>query len=387
MKFYKLAIVVLFVWGCAQYGHAQNDYIVVDPGSTVHLLAEPDEYPEYVWFHDGQMIPGESTAALAANLEGFYSVFALNAGGCPSDFSDEFEVIFGMSPPTGPEDQVFCVNSYVTISDIEVQGEHILWYTAATGGNPLDPNHQLSSGVYYASQTINGVETSERFKVMITMVDCSDLLFIRKTVNNEYPLVGSEVVFTITVHNNSSLTLTDIVVEEALPSGYFYISSVASHGMYNHVMEQWIIPELLPLQRATLDVKVLVLENGKYLNRVYISSSRPDDPDDDDFAEAITYPRCLKVYNEFSPNGDGKNDLFKIECIEDYRSNRLRIYNRWGHLVYEKSPYDNSWDGTTMRETATIQRGEKLPTGTYYYSLELGNGSKPIISWLYLLSE
>lgn len=384
MKPFQYVVVLCLLW-LSEVGHSQTNYIVVNPGSTVHLSAQPTDSDQYMWFHDGAVLQGESTAYYAATLSGWYSVLAINAEGCPSDLSDEFRIIFGMSPPTGPANQVFCINAQVSVADLEAVGEHLQWYTTPTGGVPLDHDDLLVSGVYYASQTINGVESTERLAVTVSLVDCADLLFISKTVNNVHPLVGGEVTFTITVHNNSSLTLTDIVVEEALPSGYFYISSVASHGMYNLGTQQWVIPELLPLQRATLDIKVLILEKGEYLNRVYISSSNPDDPDDDDFAEVETYPKCLKVYNEFSPNGDGKNEVFKIDCIEDYRNNRLRIYNRWGQLVYEKSPYDNSWDGTAMRGTATVQRGEKLPKGTYYYSLELGDGSKPVISWLYLV--
>lgn len=384
MKLYKLAIFV-FVLGIWQNVRAQ-DYIVVNPGSTVHLLAEPDEYPEYVWFHDGQMIPGESTATLAATMEGWYSVFALNAGGCPSDFSDEFQVIFD-SPNLGPEDQVFCANSYITISDIVVNGEIYVWYTAPTGGFPLPPDHVISAGVYYAVQVINGVESSMRFEVAISMIDCSDLLFVSKETNNLYPDVGHIIVFTVKVYNNATVAVTDIVVREKLPSGYSYISSQADLGMYNPVSGIWVIPEIPSGQHATLQITAEVLKNGDYKNIACVVSSVPDDPDNDDCAEQEVFPTCLLVYNEFSPNDDGQNEVFKIRCIEDYDNNRLQVYNRWGNLVYEKSPYRNDWDGTANKGSATVEKGKKLPEGTYFYSLELGNGRRPLIGWLYIAGE
>lgn len=385
MKLYKLAILV-FVLGFWQNAQAQ-DYIVVNAGSTVHLLAEPDEYPEYVWFYNGKVIPNESTAFLAATQEGFYTVFALNEGGCPSDFSDEFQIIFGFPPPTGPPDQIFCANSQITISDIVINGENIKWYSTPTGGTPLNPNHLLSMGDYYASQTINGIESPDRFKVTVTMVDCSDLLFIKKETNNNFPDVGNLITFTIKVHNNSSMSVTDIVVEEKMPSGYAYVSSNASAGIYNPVSGIWAIPEIQSMQFETLEITVEVLEGGIYKNIACVVSSVPDDPDQDDCAEAETFPTCLLVYNEFTPNGDGENDFFKIRCIDDFPNNTLRIYNRWGHLVYEKKSYQNDWTGIANRGQVLLQEDKKLPTGTYFYSLELGTDRKPLVGWLYLMQE
>lgn len=367
--------------------HAQADYIVVNSGSTVNLAAQPDTYPEYVWFYNGKVIPNESTAYLAATQEGFYTVFALNEGGCPSDFSDEFQIIFGFPPPTGPSDQIFCANSQKTISDIVVNGENIKWYSTPTGGTPLSPNHLLTSGIYYASQTINGIESPDRFMVTITMVDCSDLLFISKKSNNNFPDVGDLITFTIEVHNNSSIPVTDIVVEEKMPSGYAYISSIASAGIYNPVSGIWVIPEIQSMQSVTLEITVEVLEGGIYKNIVCVISSVPDDPDQDDCAEAETFPTCLLVYNEFTPNGDGENDFFKIRCIDDFPNNTLRIYNRWGHLVYEKKSYQNEWKGIANRGEVMFQEDKKLPTGTYFYSLDLGTGRKPLVGWLYLMQE
>ncbi|MCV6637025.1 gliding motility-associated C-terminal domain-containing protein, partial [Candidatus Albibeggiatoa sp. nov. NOAA] len=57
---------------------------------------------------------------------------------------------------------------------------------------------------------------------------------------------------------------------------------------------------------------------------------------------------CLTAYNIFSPDGDGINDVFEISCLskDEYKNNRLEVYDRWGNLVYQKRNYDNSWKGT-----------------------------------------
>ena len=69
------------------------------------------------------------------------------------------------------------------------------------------------------------------------------------------------------------------------------------------------------------------------------------------------------IYNGFSPNGDGFNDVFTIENIEHHPDNDLKVFNRWGNLVYNLTGYKNSWDGT--------YRSADLPDGTYYYVLKL----------------
>ena len=84
----------------------------------------------------------------------------------------------------------------------------------------------------------------------------------------------------------------------------------------------------------------------------------------------------------FSPNGDGVNDTFEIIGIEDYPNNHLSIFNRWGHQVYERQHYDNSWNGTS-ESPVTIGNG-MLPKGTYYYAMDLGDGSRLLKGYLFL---
>ncbi|MCF8422927.1 MAG: gliding motility-associated C-terminal domain-containing protein [Bacteroidia bacterium] len=67
----------------------------------------------------------------------------------------------------------------------------------------------------------------------------------------------------------------------------------------------------------------------------------------------------LFFYSAFTPNNDGDNDFFYIGNLNKYPENNLKIYNRYGKLIYNISNYDNSWDGTYL--------GNAVPTGTYFY--------------------
>ncbi|MBP7272879.1 MAG: gliding motility-associated C-terminal domain-containing protein [Saprospiraceae bacterium] len=83
----------------------------------------------------------------------------------------------------------------------------------------------------------------------------------------------------------------------------------------------------------------------------------------------------LFLPNTITPNGDGLNETFIIDALNDnpgaYPDNEFVVFNRWGDIVYRKKNYDNSWGGEN-------QQGNPLPTATYYYILRL-DLSKPLI--------
>ncbi len=67
------------------------------------------------------------------------------------------------------------------------------------------------------------------------------------------------------------------------------------------------------------------------------------------------------VPDVISPNSDGLNDALVIPCSDSKRV-ALKIFNRWGDLVFESDNYDNNWAGT--------HDGNDLPPGPYYYVFE-----------------
>ncbi len=71
----------------------------------------------------------------------------------------------------------------------------------------------------------------------------------------------------------------------------------------------------------------------------------------------------ILVYNGFSPNGDGVNDVFRVRNIEQYPKNEIKIYNRWGKQVFATKGYNNNW--------IADYRGQRLPDGSYFYFLNV----------------
>ena len=74
--------------------------------------------------------------------------------------------------------------------------------------------------------------------------------------------------------------------------------------------------------------------------------------------DTTTEETDLIITNLFTPNGDGINDYWYIENIEQYAGVEIYIYNIYGNLVFSKKGYLNDWDG------------DQLPDGTYYYILK-----------------
>ena len=80
----------------------------------------------------------------------------------------------------------------------------------------------------------------------------------------------------------------------------------------------------------------------------------------------------IEIYNAFSPNGDGINDVFTIRNIEFYPENEILIFNRWNQIVYKTTNYgvNNIFNGKHQ------MTGHLLPKGTYYYRFSYLNSNK-----------
>lgn len=95
---------------------------------------------------------------------------------------------------------------------------------------------------------------------------------------------------------------------------------------------------------------------------------------------ASTEPCQITIYNGFTPDGDGLNDNWVIENIENFPNNTVTIFNRWGNKIWSTSNYNNVsniWNGK-------LQSGASLPSGTYFYVIEIDNGSAIKKGWVEL---
>jgi len=84
----------------------------------------------------------------------------------------------------------------------------------------------------------------------------------------------------------------------------------------------------------------------------------------------LVYNQCpIIVPNIVTSNGDGINEIFIIKNIKDYQAVHLKIFNRWGEMIYESADYQNDW-------AVKHKNGTSLVDGVYFYTAEVINDIK-----------
>jgi gliding motility-associated-like protein len=87
-----------------------------------------------------------------------------------------------------------------------------------------------------------------------------------------------------------------------------------------------------------------------------------------DTVTVYVYPE-IKIPNGFSPNGDGKNDVWQIDFIDQFPDCEVEVYNRWGEQLFYSKGYAIPFNGQ--------YKGKNLPVGTYYYVVKLNHPNFP----------
>ncbi|MDG1158102.1 MAG: gliding motility-associated C-terminal domain-containing protein [Flavobacteriales bacterium] len=98
-----------------------------------------------------------------------------------------------------------------------------------------------------------------------------------------------------------------------------------------------------------------------------------------DFVTAFIGPP-VGIPNAITPNDDGINDLWTITGINEFEAAHVTVFDRWGQVVFNDIGYNEPWDGTN--------RGRFLPTGTYYYVIELNSlnvNIEPLVGYVAII--
>lgn len=145
----------------------------------------------------------------------------------------------------------------------------------------------------------------------------------------------------------------------------------------------WSPASICPTQNCT---SVDSLTPGTYSVSVFAVNSNSMTIDSVKFNHTVlasTEPCLISVYNGFTPDGDGLNDTWVIENIDNYTTNTVSIFNRWGNKVWSTNNYNNSnniWNGKHSN-------GSVLANGTYFYIIEIDNGAGIKKGWVELTGK
>lgn len=352
--------------------------------------------PYTVFWEDGVYQEGYAGFGMPANI--YYNITIVDANGCEYFDSIRFTqppllvlngttsaVVCGASAgsgtvsPTGGtppytyiwpsgETNQSAVNlsfgtNYVTVTDSQTCKDSLELYVQKTGkiyGNYeiISPNLCFNDSIAVVKATLDDGFSPKIF-VWATG-------FTGDTISNlpagEYQVYASD-------RFNCTDTINVIVNQPDSINPNFILTAPSCSAVYDGAIEINPIggtPEYSYLwDNNSTDTIISEIREGYYFltindanNCIYIYEV--------DLAEAAY---CIIIYNTITPNGDGSNDTWIIENIEQFPRNEIWIYNRVGNLVFEVSNYLNDWDGTF--------KGEDLPEGTYFYIIDLGTGKDP----------
>jgi gliding motility-associated-like protein len=297
-----------------------------------------------LWTNPGGIPIGVSLnlASFTTNDSGYYFLTGLDANGC------QVEDSIYLSPLIAPFieidsllDNVLCGTD--TIQLIANGNGNISWFgpnELSQPGNSLTiANSSLQqTGWYYAFiSDVHGCSNSDSLFLLVTssvfdlgISDTSICPSIPFSLNQPYSNLvwnGPQSYYS----SNSTLVLTNPQIEQ---QGWYIASWTDSHGCEG------------------FDSLWLAIESSS---------------------------DCLLIPELVTPNEDGINDDWNISGLSGYSNPSIAIHNRWGVLVFYEEPFLGQWN-TKSNRGWLYRPEEKIPTGTYYYILQLNDASQTILT-------
>ncbi len=313
-----------------------NTQRIICEGDDIQLAFSPDPTATYSWTStDPAFVPtSDPTPFVSPANNATYSVVAQNAG-CSSSADISIEVVQDVTLTVSSSTDLICSGNPITLTATVSQsstGETFSW-TTANGGSFSGATTTFVPGQtdsYFLEYT-SGNECQTLFDTLNVTVlpNISVNIVVTDTGVNilELPL-GEEVNLTAVIENLSPSNPT------ITWSGGTYVSTNGAQAVVQ------------PVENGTLYI---------------VEVTTPEGCRDRDSILFNIVPPVIEVPKAFTPNGDERNDVFKLlhsglikEIVE------FKIYNRWGQVVYEATN-NEGWDGT--------QKGEPAPSDVYIYRI------------------
>jgi hypothetical protein len=236
--------------------------------------------------------------------------------------------------PTGAAKQQFCNDT--TIAALAVNGTAVKWYATATVTTDLNNTTALVNGTtYFATQTIDGCESTNRFQTTVGVIKIPAPIGdgIQKFCLEENPIVsnliatGNSILWFDALTNGMAIDKTTLLQDN---TSYYATTLDTATGCES-------------LQRLTVKVDLF---------------------------------KCnITAYNLITINGNSLNDQLTFEDISYFPDNSVKIYNRYGKLVWETTGYDNT--NNAFKGNANVSgvymKDSFLPAGTYFFILVYNN--------------
>ncbi|BDB52412.1 LamG-like jellyroll fold domain-containing protein [Flavobacterium ammonificans] len=236
--------------------------------------------------------------------------------------------------PTGAAKQQFCNDS--TIAALAVNGTDVKWFASATGTTALNNTTALVNETnYFATQTIDGCESTNRFQTTVSIVKVPTP---KGDEIQKFCLEENLVISNLIVTGNSILWF------DALTNG------------------------------MTIDNATLLQDNTTYYATTIDAATGCESLQR--LAVKVDLFKCnITAYNLITINGNSLNDQLTFDDISYFQDNSVKIYNRYGKLVWETSGYDNMSNAFKGKANVSgvYMKDSFLPSGTYFFILVYNN--------------
>lgn len=342
---------------------------------------------------------GETSPGINVTTAGSYTVRITNASGCQSAASVATIVTVNDLPAApvitafGPT--TFCTGGSVTLTSSA--GTTYLWSNGATS-----PSINVTTAGSYSVEVTdeNGCQSaaSAPTSVIINAVPAVSITSSNSSMcaNDNRTLTGNPAGGTFTLVDGPATISGNVLT--ATGAGTIMVEYNYADVCANKA-SQFILVDEMPVAYAGPDQELRFVfetqmnaelsssETGEWsllsgsglINDIHSPSTtvRGLSTGENRFAWIVRNGSCeasdeviINVIDVFvpsviTPNGDGRNDYFKIGDI--LGQVQLIIFNRWGTEEYESDHYLNDWDGSN-------KKGVKLPADTYFYILKFENG-------------
>lgn len=277
-------------------------------GKSFTIDVQSPVFNEYLWS------TGAITPDITITTSGKYYVTV--ESGCGT-FSDTINVMVKSEVPIVPSlDTILCTGAGANII-LPLTGEQLKWYTSQQDpGVTQQPRIDASNAgsyVFYLTQTIDGCESSPSL-VTVNVLNT--------------PVVD--------LPEDTALCLHQKVTLGKQVEGVQYLWNTGSTN-------------------CCIDVH----ENGIYHLKVFNYCGTDEAETEVLFSDC---EHCIWTSNAFTPNGDGLNDAFEVKNLCPLKTYQVKIYNRFGQLVFSSNDISKHWDGTF--------NGTPCDASTYFYYLK-----------------
>lgn len=330
--------------------------------------------------------------------------------GCGESGRDTVEVVVNPRPIAPQVNDVVYCRGQVS-APLTANGQNLIWYDTPIGGvgsitAPTPSTTAVGTTTYYVSQTVNGCE-SDRAGINVLVSNISASL----TPLEEGICLGESVQLSVSsgytyqwydVNYNPApeLSCSDCAATKATPASagdkIYYVSVSNTEGCKDTLASLIHVYNLPDINVAPKDTTItygssvtLVAtggisywwEPGSTLDNPYIAApvASPREQtryiatgknafgcyNTDTCIVRIDYKNEVFIPSAFTPNGDGRNDVFKIFNLNFLKILEFRIFNRWGNEVFSTTDPARAWDGT--------YGNKPVETGVYFYSILLAN--------------